>query len=105
MTYCPTRRGLLKAGLSSAALSAADWRRIAAAQSADGLLRIGMGAPNTTMDPHLQSNAPNNAVAMHIFDSLVTNDEKSQSKPGLAVSWKTIDDTHWEFTLRDGVAF
>ena len=42
------------------------------------LLRIGMSAPNTTMDPHLQSNAPNDAVATHIFDTLVTNDEKSQ---------------------------
>ena len=35
-------------------------------------LRIGMSAPNTTLDPHLQSNAPNNAIATHIFDTLVT---------------------------------
>lgn len=68
-------------------------------------LRIGMSAPNTTMDPHLQSNAPNNAVATHIFDTLVTNDEKSQSRPGLATAWRTIDDTHWEFDLRPGVTF
>jgi peptide/nickel transport system substrate-binding protein len=68
-------------------------------------LRIGMSAPNTTMDPHLQSNAPNNAVATHIFDTLVNNDEKSQSRPGLATAWRTIDDTHWEFDLRPGVKF
>jgi peptide/nickel transport system substrate-binding protein len=69
------------------------------------LLRIGMSAPNTTMDPHLQSNAPNNAVATHIFDTLVNNDEKSQSRPGLATAWRTVDDTHWEFDLRPGVKF
>ena len=68
-------------------------------------LRIGLAAPNTTMDPHLQSNAPNNAVASHIFDALVTNDEQSRSQPGLAESWRVADDTHWVFTLRSGVRF
>ena len=73
-------------------------------------LRIGLSAPNTTMDPHLLSNAPNNAVASHIFDALVTNDEKSQSVPGLAESWTTSGDTSWTFKLRqtafsDGTPF
>ena len=70
-----------------------------------GPLRIGLSAPNTTIDPHLQSNVPNNAVNSHIFDALVTNDEQSASKPGLATSWRVLDDTHWEFTLREGVMF
>lgn len=68
-------------------------------------VRIALSAPPTTVDPHLQSNAPNNALATHIFDSVVTNDPQSKSVPGLAVSWKTIDDTHWEFELRPGVTF
>jgi len=68
-------------------------------------LRIGLAAPNTTIDPHLQSNAPNNALATHIFDSLVVNDEASRSKPGLASSWKIIDETHWEFKMRPGIKF
>lgn len=68
-------------------------------------LRIGMAAPNTTMDPHLLSNAPNNAVASHIFDALVTNDEQSRSTPGLAASWRVLDDTHWELALRRDAVF
>ncbi|MBM3524966.1 MAG: ABC transporter substrate-binding protein, partial [Alphaproteobacteria bacterium] len=68
-------------------------------------LRIALAAPSTTMDPHLQSNAPNNAVATHIFDSLVVNDHASRSVPGLAQSWRILDDTRWEFTLHDGIAF
>ncbi len=74
--------------------------------AADGpTLRIGMAAPATTMDPHLLSNAPSNALASHIFDALVTNDEQSRSKPGLAASWRVLDDTHWELALRRDAVF
>ena len=63
------------------------------------------------MDPHLLSNAPNNAVASHIFDALVTNDEQSQSDPrawpraGAPAATRT-----WTFKLRqtsfsDGTPF
>lgn len=104
--FRPTRRWLTRAALGTvAAVSAPDWLSAALAQGAGGTLRIGMAAPNTTLDPHFQSNAPNNAVNSHIFDALVTNDAQSGSKPGLAESWKALDDTHWEFKLRQGVNF
>ena len=35
-------------------------------------------ADGATLDPHLQSNAPNNALATHLFDSVVVNDEASR---------------------------
>ena len=99
------RRWLTRSMLGGAA--APGWLAAALAQGAgaDGLLRVGMAAPNTTLDPHLQSNAPNNAVASHIFDALVTNDAASRSTPGLAESWRLLDDTHWEFTLRRDARF
>src|SRR4051794_41873752 len=65
------------------------------AETAPGQLRLALAAPNTTMDPHLQSNAPNNAVASHIFDALVTNDEQSRSQPGLAESWRGVGENPW----------
>lgn len=102
------RRWLTRAVLGGAAAAQAPgWLSAALAQGAgaDGLLRVGMAAPNTTLDPHLQSNAPNNAVASHIFDALVTNDAASRSTPGLAESWRLIDDTHWEFRLRRDARF
>jgi peptide/nickel transport system substrate-binding protein len=102
--FRPTRRWLTRATLgAAAAIQAPGWLGAALAQGAgaSGTLRVGMAAPNTTLDPHFQSNAPNNAVASHIFDALVTNDAKSESRPGLAASWKLLDDTHWEFRLRD----
>ncbi|MDJ0390757.1 ABC transporter substrate-binding protein [Roseomonas sp. E05] len=101
--FRPTRRWLTRAMLGAAAASQLPgWLGTAMAQGAGSAatLRVGMAAPNTTLDPHFQSNAPNNAVASHIFDALVTNDAHSESKPGLAESWKVLDDTHWEFRLR-----
>ncbi|MFC0407175.1 ABC transporter substrate-binding protein [Roseomonas elaeocarpi] len=107
--FRPTRRWLTRGalGLAPALAMSPGWLGAALAQGAgsNGRLRVGMAAPNTTLDPHFQSNAPNNAVASHIFDALVTNDETSDSKPGLAQSWHALDDTHWELTLRPGVHF
>lgn len=97
-----TRRSALT--MTLAGIASAPFVGSASAQSAQRL-RIGVAAPATTIDPHLQNNGPNNALATHIFDSLIINDEASQSRPGLASSWKTLDDTHWEFTLRPGVKF
>ncbi len=33
------------------------------------------------------------------------SDENLGLKPGLATSWKPIDDTTWEFKIREGVKF
>jgi peptide/nickel transport system substrate-binding protein len=98
------RRFVLKGAVGTTAiLATAPWAGRASAQAAR--LVIGMSAPNTTLDPHLQSNAPNNAVASHIFDALITNDPTSQSRPGLASSWRLIDDLNWEFTLNPNAVF
>ncbi|MBO1075674.1 ABC transporter substrate-binding protein [Roseomonas marmotae] len=100
----PTRRWLARAVLGGAALQATGWLEAVLGQGAraegPGTLRIGLAALNTTLDPHFQSSAPNNAVASHIFDALVTNDARSASRPGLAESWRLLDDTRWEFHLR-----
>ncbi|MFX8778265.1 ABC transporter substrate-binding protein, partial [Acinetobacter baumannii] len=48
---------------------------------------------------------PNNTIAAHIFDRLVDQDEQQRLIPGLATSWRAIDDTTWEFKLRPGVTF
>ena len=73
------------------------------ARAAD--ISIGLGAEVTSMDPHFHNLSPNSNIAQHIFGSLIQQDEKQRLKPGLAVSWKAIDDTTWEFSLRKGVKF
>ena len=59
-------------------------------------LTIGIATETTSIDPHLFTANFNMQVAEHIFESLVWKDERQQLKPGLAVSWRTIDDkTSW----------
>ena len=68
-------------------------------------LRIGLGADVTSLDPHFLNVAPNNSAAWHLFDALVHVDANARLVPGLALSWRAIDPTTWEFKLRRGVKF
>lgn len=68
-------------------------------------LTIGLASEPTAIDPHFHNLGPNNAMARHIFDRLILQNELQQLKPGLAVSWAPIDDLTWEFKLREGVKF
>lgn len=68
-------------------------------------LTIALASEPTSMDPHFHNLGPNNAMTLHIFERLVDQDEKQRLIPGLAVSWKPIDDLTWEFKLREGVKF
>ncbi len=68
-------------------------------------LVIGSALEPSSIDPHYHNLGPNNAIARHIFESLVDTNENQQLGPGLAVSWKPINDTTWEFKLRQGVKF
>jgi peptide/nickel transport system substrate-binding protein len=68
-------------------------------------LVIGMSTTPTTLDPHEDSSAVQSATSRHIWDSLINLTATSGSAPELATEWTTIDPTHWEFKLREGVKF
>lgn len=72
-------------------------------QAAD--LNIGLGSDITSMDPHYANLSSNNNVLRHVFGTLVYFDHNRALQPGLAESWKTIDDQTWEFKIRRGVKF
>ena len=57
------------------------------------------------IDPHFSYLTSNIAYARHVFNMLVESDENLNPQPALATSWKAIDDTTWEFKLREGVKF
>jgi peptide/nickel transport system substrate-binding protein len=67
-------------------------------------LNIGLSADVTTFDPHFIAAQPNLTAQKHVFDTLVSIDERGRPIPGLA-SWRTPDALTWEFTLRKGVKF
>src|SRR5262245_22503779 len=66
-------------------------------------LVIGLGADVTSVDPHVNNAAPNNNIAEHVFGTLVNRDPRQRLQPGLAESWRLVDDTTWEFKLRKGI--
>ena len=68
-------------------------------------LRVGMSADVTAMDPHFVNISPNNQIGWHVFDALVNVDADVRLIPGLALSWRAVNPTTWEFKLRRGVKF
>ena len=64
-------------------------------------LSIASSAPVTSIDPHYHTFSPNESLSVHIFDRLVARDAAGHMLPGLALSWRVVDDRTWEFKLRD----
>ncbi len=86
--------------LVTVALSS-GWIAAASAQE----VKIGLSAEPSSIDPHFHNLAPNTSMMKHIFDTLLEQDEQQRIKPRLALSWRTLNDTTWEFKLRPGVKF
>ena len=68
-------------------------------------LTMGVRGGPESMDPHFSALGPHAEAAKHIFDTLVWSGTDLQIEPGLATSWKPVDDDTWEFSLRKGVKF
>ncbi len=72
------------------------------AQDADHLT-VGVRAPIVTLDPALSGLGPMHGYYADIYDSLIGLDAQSHLIPGIALSWRLVDDLTWEFKLRPGV--
>ena len=66
---------------------------------------IAQGVDATTMDPNMHAEAPTTNVVINIYDTLLMMDLDSNIVPALAESYEALDDTTWEFKLRDDVVF
>ncbi len=68
-------------------------------------LTIVQPAEATTMDPGRSTQVLTVNYFYNLYDSLTRWDAALQLQPGLATSWKAVNDITWEFTLRPGVKF
>ena len=85
-----------------AALLAAAFSSILAlptAAPAQDLLRIGVEAGPTSLDPHYASLITNIAFGRHVFQPLVQQDSRQELRPAIASAWRVVDDLTWEFTI------
>lgn len=64
-----------------------------------------MDSSIVSLDPTDYRDRNTQVALKNMFDSLTTRDKNLKVVPQLAESWKTLDDTSWEFKLRRGVKF
>ncbi|MEQ8816319.1 MAG: ABC transporter substrate-binding protein [Thalassobaculum sp.] len=95
---------MLRAGAFAVALGVAATGATIATASAQ-TLTVGVRGGPESMDPHYSALGVHADAMKHIFDTLVWSGDNLQIEPGLAESWKPLDDTTWEFKLRKGVKF
>ncbi|WP_159351048.1 ABC transporter substrate-binding protein [Roseomonas harenae] len=97
------RRRLI-GGIGAAALLPPLATTSARAQAAR-VLNMAVSAPPASIDPHYYTLTPSIMLSAHMFEPLTIRDEDARLKPGLAESWRLVDDTTWEFSIRSGVRF
>jgi peptide/nickel transport system substrate-binding protein len=68
-------------------------------------LRVALQGEITSIDPHFHNFQANKALAAHVFEPLIRQDEAQRLGPGLATAWRATDPRTWEFTLREGARF
>ncbi|MBI4337973.1 MAG: hypothetical protein HY683_09135 [Chloroflexi bacterium] len=67
------------------------------------VLRIAQAAEPVTLFAGADTDIASILFHANVFDCLVDRKADHSMGPGLATSWKTVDPTTWEFTLRPGL--
>jgi peptide/nickel transport system substrate-binding protein len=99
------RRPLGVLGLLAAAIAlGAVWPAALTAAPA-GEVKIGLSAEPNTFDPHLTVGRNTQIFIVNVYDGLTARDAQGNLVPALAESWKRLNPTTWQFSLRRGVKF
>jgi peptide/nickel transport system substrate-binding protein len=99
----PMKRSLL--GLVVLALAALVALPTGVAAQGKDTLTVALPSHAPTLDPHMHFERVGILVNINMFDSLLHRTAKLEFEPSLALSWKALNDTTWEFKLRKGVKF
>lgn len=93
---------LTAAAVAALALAASP----ALAGPEDNNLTIGLGEEFPNLDGYFNTSRDGVVMTRHLFDTLIWRDpETFEYLPLLATDWRLIDDTTWEFDLREDVTF
>ncbi len=69
-------------------------------------ITIAIGVEPTTLDPHIRDDGAERAVNDNVYETLMSRTPDGELVPGLAASEPTqVDETTWQFTLREGISF
>ena len=78
---------------------------LAGAQAPPSQIVIAQPAEATTMDPGRSTQVLTVNYFYNLYDTLTRWDPALRLEPALATSWKSLNETTWEFTLRPNVKF
>jgi peptide/nickel transport system substrate-binding protein len=74
--------------------------------TAENVLRFtSIAGGAATMDPHSWFEVENRVATEQVYEALIDIDSNLAIVPQLALAWKPLDPTTWEFELRPGVTF
>jgi peptide/nickel transport system substrate-binding protein len=97
---------LLAMGLLLAACGDDDEDSPEAVAPTGDVVTIALGSEPTSLDPHLVDDGGERAVNDNIYETLLVRDAEGELGPGLAVDMpEQVDDTTWQFALREGITF
>lgn len=68
-------------------------------------LTVALGKEPKTLLPYGSNDTGTGPITHQMYEALISRDAEMNMVPGLATSWEQIDDTHYRFTLREGVKF
>src|SRR5262245_25596861 len=99
-----TRRDALRLlGLTAAATTLRPDFTAEAAPT--GEVKMALAAEPNTFDPHLTVGRNTQIFIANVYAGLTARDAQGNLVPALAESWKRLNPTTWQFTLRKGVKF
>jgi len=99
-----TRRTALRVlGLTAAVSGLRAGAPVSAAPT--GEVKIALAAEPNTFDPHLTVGRNTQIFIANVYDGLTARDVQGNLVPALAETWKRVNATTWQFTLRKGVKF
>lgn len=74
-------------------------------EGSGGDLVISIGSDVVSLSTQGSNDVPSSNVAENIYETLTVLDENQEVQPGLAESWEEVDETTWDFKIREGVTF
>src|SRR5690625_3213887 len=74
-------------------------------ETADEEINFSLRSMPSSLDPHAANDGFSLYVMTNIYETLVEMNQDLELEPGLAESYEQLDDTTWEFVLRDGITF
>jgi peptide/nickel transport system substrate-binding protein len=97
--------GLLAACVAPGAAPGAEITVEEVPSGPSGELILVQGVDAESLDPHVTTSGASKAMMWAMYDKLLERSPSMELIPWLATEWSVVDDTTWEFKLRDEVYF